>query len=206
MHCLIAAAPLLAGGIEARAIAPQQLFFILRAVAGQLATVGYPVEAPELPAYDHDEIFSCFAGTLDFIERRIAAVRQPFEAVAFEPTQGGFRLGVSPIAREGKLMVALLSARDQKPEDCADWFMASVIGSDHEVEGLHLRRMLGAARAPARQERLSELERRNDGLVFEIDLKGPYATLGPGLTVFNRTGLGSKPLEIHMIAPVGGDA
>lgn len=187
---LLTVLPVLEGIVCLKLIKPYDLYNTLLYVLGCVSTL-IPLEVPPvLMPYNHVNLDSCFNQIIGLIEYYVATIERGFEIQQFSRDEKFFYIYISndnlARFRDGKIFIGARGSNSVDGAKIEKWIDGAVIVSDFAVNDVRSKRIKGAMRRRASQDKVFEITPGIGVSVFEIEIDAKFICGNQNLHIFNQ--------------------
>lgn len=174
---------------------PVQLYEGLLYCAGALSAITYKI--PEIPPYNHHDIFESFRSLWQSIEENLEHATERYIHIPFAVSHRIFKLRIGSIS--GNELLIAINLGNMTDQALIDWVQNAIICSENLLTLAEERRILGASRKVlSREESLKLLPSKNMALV-SIKVDPYFVQLDKELCIFNANEDSiQKPHDIYL--------
>ncbi|MBF0225355.1 MAG: type VI secretion system baseplate subunit TssK [Desulfobacterales bacterium] len=178
---------------------PYQLYVSLCSIVGSIAGVGLGLVPPVLHPYNHNELLKIFIEVKSYIFKMIEeGIIESHSVLSFDFDDGIFSIDLKEDWLQNNLIVGIRGRSDMTEKDIIEWMESCLIGSEHYIESMKEKRILGAKRKKIEGD--EKLVPARGVVLFSISNSSEFIKHGEKLKIFNTT-YSSKsvsPLEIRL--------
>ncbi|MCH8293249.1 type VI secretion system baseplate subunit TssK [Candidatus Poribacteria bacterium] len=200
---LVAMLPYFEAVLKTKESHPYNLYLALCALVGHMAAFGQGLLPPELPPYNHNDLYATFARATEFVNEMIDKVPMQFSAFPFDFENGVFSLTFKDTWLKRGLIIGVKGERGMSKEDLQDWINECVIGAQTERQSMLEKRILGVGRDPTDGD--EALSPGRDEVLFSLEDDSAFIKSNEALEIFNPGDLRGthRPENIILYVPSG---
>ena len=198
LRLLIQAAIPLETVLNVRGLHPFELFKVLSQSAASIMAINPAQLIPRLPAYNHEDLHSCFYQLFEYVYGIISHLKQKYDVVLFEKIQDEFRLMMhSDWLKKDEIAIGIRKPFSATDSDIINWIGGLQIASESMMPLIRDRRVLGAERRIL--ERGEYITQPNGVTIISVKTKTTYIKANEQLCLLNSN-FGVIPEEIILYA------
>ncbi len=198
IHALVAGLPPLEALLGTGSAHPFTLYLALCAVVGQVAALSRNAMPPELPPYDHNQLWRSFEAIQRFILEAVdEGTEQKFARYPFTLRKGAFYLQFLPEWMAEPLVLGVRRREGATEREIVAWMDGCLIGSRSELPSMRARRVLGAAREPAPPD--GELQPTRGVSLYAFEPDPEFVRPGEPLLIVNLDDAEGKDRPVEVV-------
>ncbi|MBC8462201.1 MAG: type VI secretion system baseplate subunit TssK [Deltaproteobacteria bacterium] len=143
---LVATLPYFEAVLKTKESHPYMLYLALCSLVGHLAAFGPSLLPPELPPYNHNDLFSTFERVTKFVNEMIDKVPMRFSTFRFDFENGVFSLLFKDTWMKKGLIIGVKGEQGMSEEEVIDWVERCLIGCKTKIQSMREKRILGVGR------------------------------------------------------------
>lgn len=184
--------------LSVEGVHPFELFKALSQTAAFVMSMNPAQLIPRLPAYKHEDLYSCFSQLHDYIYGIISHLKQKYDVLLFEKVQDGFRLMMNPhLLEKEEIAIGIRKPFSATDSDIINWINGLQIASESMMPLIKDRRILGAERRIL--ERGEYITQPNGVTIIAVKTKTTYIRSNEQLCLISSN-LDVVPEEIILYA------
>lgn len=173
LRLLIQAALPLEAIIRINGIQPFEIYKILLNVISKIISINPTQLIPQMPIYNHNDLFTTFNDLLQYAQRVLNALKQRYDIVHFEKDGAIFKLQMKKEWLESDtITIGVQKAFSTTEDDLINWINGVQISSESMLSALRDRRVLGAERSI--MERGAYITQPNGMKLLSVKTKTAY--------------------------------
>lgn len=184
LRLLIQAAIPLETAINVRGLHPFELFKVLSQTAASIMAINPAQLIPRLPAYNHEDLYSCFHQLFEYIHGIVSHLKQKYDVILFDKIQDEFRLMMhSDWLKKDEIAIGIRKPFSATDGDIINWINGLQIASESMMPLIRDRRVLGAERRIL--ERGEYITQPNGVTIISVKTKTTYIKANEQLCLLN---------------------
>ncbi len=184
LRLLIQAALPIEAIIKISGIQPFEIYKMLLDGITKIISINPTQLIPQMPTYDHNNLFKTFDGLLQYAKSILNALKQQYEIVPFEKDGQVFSLQMKKEWLEkDEISIGIQKKFSSANDDVLNWINGVQIASESMISVIRDRRVLGAERTIT--ERGAYITQPNDMKIISIKTKSAYIKASEKLCLVN---------------------